>query len=370
MVAFILKLFLFSFSLCLKLDLIDDYFIYAYIGDSQKRYKLLVDPTYPYTFILKSYKSITKKIPDLNPLLFSNNYGNYSGKWIFDNFYFKEENITLEMKFLDIFYQKSNLLNADGVLGLGGYFNSDSNIYYYLNQLPQNCSKNIAIFDKKNKKISICEDKSTKTKKLTIALNYDSKEEQGLVDISKINYLSNNNELKINNEAFIGIIPILIATNEVNQWVVENYLKEEEKEKKNKNSLSEEIQKYNSNYYLIENSPIKIIFNNTEYLYKNNDRKNMTYINSFLDLNEFESNINKKKNKWYLGLDNKNIERVEFDYEKGEIDILLYSYKYIIIRIILFILVLIFFIYAALNVLQKKKDKNPKSENEQELVDI
>ena len=61
MVSFILKLFLFSFSLCLKLDLIDDYFIYVYIGNSQTRYKLLVDPTYPYTFILKSYESTTKK---------------------------------------------------------------------------------------------------------------------------------------------------------------------------------------------------------------------------------------------------------------------------------------------------------------------
>ena len=364
MLPFILILFLFSITLCLKLDLIDDYFIYTYIGDLQTQFKLLVDPTYPFTFILKSYKSTTKKNPNLNPLLFSNNYGNYSGKWAIDIFHFKEENITLEIKFLDIYYKKSNLLNADGVLGLGGYFNSDSNIYYYLNKLPKNCPYNTAIYDKKNKKIYICEDKSTKSKKLTIALNYDSKEEQGLVDISKINFISdNNNELKIKNEAFIGIIPILMATNEVNNWILDNYLK----------NYPEEIKLINSNYSkqkIIENSPIKIIFNNTEYLYENNDIKNISFIKSFLNLNEFLNNINKKKNKWYLGLDNKNIERVEFDYDKREINILVYSYKYLIIRIILFIAVLAFFIFAVFNIFGKKKDKNPKNENEQELMDI
>lgn len=363
MLSFILILFIFSFSFCLKLDLIDDYFIYAYIGDSQTEFKLLVDPTYPYTFILKTYKSSTKKTPNLNPLLFTNNYGNYSGKWTIDIFHFKKENITIEIKFLDIYYKKSNLLNADGVLGLGGYFNSDSNIFYYLNKLPNNCSNNIIIYDKRNKKISICEDKSTKRQKLSIALNYDSKEEQGLVNISKINFISNNNELKIKNEAFIGIIPILMPTNEVNQWIIENYLK----------NYPEEIKLINSNYYkqeIIENSPIKIIFNNSEYLYENNDKKNISYIKSFLNLNEFIKNINEKKNKWYLGLDNKNIEIVEFDYDKREINILLRSYKYLIIRIILFIIVLGFFIFAVLKVFLKKRDKNPKNENEQELMDI
>ena len=363
MLSFILILFIFSLSLCLKLDLIDDYFIYAYIGDSQAQFKLLVDPTYPYTFILKTYRSTTKKNPNLDPLLFSNNYGNYSGKWTIDLFHFKEENITLEIKFLDVYYKKLNLLNVDGVIGLGGYFNSDSNIYYYLNKLPKNCSNNIAIYDKKNKKISICEYKSTKSQKLSIPLIYDSKEEQGLVDISKINFISNNNELEIKDEAFIGIIPILMPTDKVNQWIVENYLK----------NYPEEIKLINSNYSkqkIIENSPITIIFNNTEYLYENNDLKNISYINTFLNINGFKNNINKKTNKWYLGLDNKNIERVEFDYDNKEINILLYSYKYLIIRIILFILVLGFFIFAVLNVLRKKKDKNQKNENEQELMDI
>ena len=363
MILFILNLFIFSFSLCLKLDLIDDYFVYAYIGDSQTQFKLLVDPTYPFTFILKSYQSSTKKNPNLDPLLFSNNYGNYSGKWTIDIFHFKEENITIEIKFVDIYFKKTNLLNADGVLGLGGYFNSDSNIYYYLNKLPKNCSYNIATYDKKNKKISICEDKSTKSQKLIIPLNYDSKEEQGLIDISKIIFISDNNELKIKNEAFIGIFPILMPTNEVNQWIIENYLR----------NYPEEIRLINSNYSkqkIIENSPIKIIFNKTEYLYENNEIKNISYIKSILDLNEFGNIINKKKNKWYLGLDNKNIERVEFNYGKREINIYLKTYKYLIIRIILFIIVLIFFIFAVLNVFGKKKDKNPKNENEQELMDI
>ena len=78
MIKLILSVIVISFSLSLKLDLIDDYFIYAYIGDSQTKFKLLVDPTYQYTYILNSYQSKTKKNPELAPLLFTNSTNHYS----------------------------------------------------------------------------------------------------------------------------------------------------------------------------------------------------------------------------------------------------------------------------------------------------
>ena len=75
-------------------------------------------------------------------------------------------------------------------------------------------------------------------------------------------------------------------------------------------------------------------------------------------------------NNWYLGLDKKNVERVVIDYNKRGIDIFIKSYRYLIIRLILFMLILGFFIYALIDVLTKKKNKNTKNENEQELMDI
>ena len=365
MLSFIHFLFIISFSLSLKLDLIDGYFIYAYLGDSQTKLKLLVDPTYPFTYILNSnsYKSKTKKSPELTPFLFSNIYGNYSGKWVIDTFHFKEENITIEMRFLDIYYKKFNLLNADGVLGLGNYFNSEFNIYYYLNQKENNCSKNLAIYDKKNKKVIICDsEQSTKSNKFIIPLNYYSKDGQGLIDISKINLGLNDNELEIKNKAFIGLIPMLIPTKKETEWIVDNYLKKN-KEKKDKNFKYDEEA-------IIENSLIKIDFDKNDYLYEKNDKKNISYIKSFLNLEEFQNNFKNKINKWYFGLDTKDIERVEFDFDKKELNVFIYSYKYLIIRISLFILIFGFFVYSVLNVFHKKKKKNPKNENEQELMDI
>ena len=353
-----------SFSLNLKLDLIDDYFIYVYLGDSQTKFKLLVDPTYPYTYILKSYQSKTKTSSTLDSFSFINIYGNYSGKWAIDTYLFKEQNITIEMRFLDVYYKKNNILNADGVFGLGKYENSKFNIYYYLNRSPNTCSNNLAIYDKKNKKILICEsEQSTKSNKLLMPLKYDSKEGQGFIDILKISIGPNDNELQIKNEAFIGLIPILVPTKAASQFIVENYLKENNNELKDKNINNDEGA-------IIENSPIKFTFENNEYLYKNIDSKNLSYINSFLNLDEFQNNFKNKINEWYLGLTTKDIERVEFDFDKKEVNIIIYSYKYLTIRITLFILIFAFFIFSALNVFLKKKEKNPKNENEQELMDL
>ena len=360
--------FIFLFNIisvfCLKLDLIDDYFINVYIGDSHTKLKLLVDPTYQHTFILKPYDSRTRKSSYSNPLNFTNIYGNYSGKWTTDIFYFKEENITMEIQFLDIYDKKLNLLKADGVLGLGYYYYE--NIFFNLNCSHEN---DLVIYDKKNKKISICEpDQSTKSNKNTFSFGYNPQYTQGELTLSKINIESNNSEININKGSLVGLIPVLIPTYKETKLIFENYLKDEEKkgiktksEKKYSNDEMDEI---------VEKLSLKLLFEDKEYLYEYNDKKNISQIESFLDLDEFEKNIKNNINKWYIGLDNKDIERIEFNYDKQEINIFFISYKYLIIRITLFILPLGFFIYAILNVLKKKKENNPKSENEQELIDI
>ena len=118
---------------------------------------------------------------ELKPLLFSNLYGNYSGKWSLDTFYFKEENLTIEMKYLDIYYIKENILNIDGVLGLGSYIKQDANIYYNINQTTNNCFNKISTYDRKNKKIIICDtDTSSKLNNFVIDFSYNTFNYPGL----------------------------------------------------------------------------------------------------------------------------------------------------------------------------------------------
>jgi hypothetical protein len=208
------------FLICYLKVLVDDYFVNVYIGDSKTKYKLLIDPTYPFTYILKPYISKTKKNSELMPLLFSNFFGDYSGEWITDTFYFKEENLTIQMKFLDVYYKKSNTLIADGVLGLGSYIKHDSSIFYYINQTSHDCFNKISTYDRKNKKIIICDSEtSTKSNKFQINFSYNTFNEPGLITITKLDLIFNNTEKFLNDEAYIGLIPLLISPNEIDKWI-------------------------------------------------------------------------------------------------------------------------------------------------------
>ena len=363
---FIFLLLYFDYS-CLKLDIIDDYFVNVYLGDSREKFKLLIDPTYPFTYILKPYKSKTKKNSELKPLLFSNFFGNYSGEWSTDTFYFKESNLTIRMKFLDIYYKKFNILNADGVLGLGSYIKHDASIYYNINQTYHDCFNKISIYDRKNKEIIICDsESSTKSNKFNIDLSYYIFSQPGLITITKLNLILNKKEKDLNDEAYIGLFPIIISPNEIDKWVEDSFFESE--------GLTNKINKNNNNntdtQIITEKLYYSLHFDGKQYQYNYDENKNLNLINKFLDYDLFEDTIIQLKNKWYFGFDQKNIERVEFNFDNGKINVFVYSIKYLIIRISLFILVLGFFFYSFVNVFKKRKEKLPKNETEQELIDM
>ena len=268
------------------------------------------------------------------------------------------------MKYLDIYYKKRNILDVDGVLGLGSYIKHDASIYYNINKSLHNCLNKIATYDKKNKKIIICDsERGSKSSKFDINFSYNKFNYPGLIPITKLNLKLNNSELLLNAEAYIGLSPFLITSEEVKKKVEDIYFENESsKSKKNKKKNNAEIitEKLYYNIYLDEK----------EYEYNYDENKDINSIENVLNCDDFESNIKKTGNKWYFGFDQNNIERVEFDLEKGKINIFIFTYKYLIIRIGLFILILGIFIYAFIIVFQKKKNKGNKNEAEQELMDI
>lgn len=358
MFPYFLFLFLLSNFLCLKLDIIDDYFVNVYIGSSRRQFKLLIDPTYPFTYIFKPYQSKTKMNAELKPLLFSNLYGNYSGKWSLDTFYFKEENLTIEMKYLDIYYIKENILNIDGVLGLGSYIKQDANIYYNINQTTNNCFNKISTYDRKNKKIIICDtDTSSKLNNFVIDFSYNTFNYPGLITITKLDLLTNNKEIGLNDEVYVGLVPLFISPSNVQKWIEELYFE------------NEKIINMTEAQIIIDKLNYKIYFDDQEYLYNYNENMDLSIISKYMNLERFEDNIVNLKNKWYFGFDQSNIERVEFNFNDGNIKVFVYSFKYILIRMTLFIIVFGIFIYAFIIVFQKRKGKNIKNETEQELLE-
>ena len=359
MFPYFLFLFLLSNFLCLKLDIIDDYFVNVYIGSSKRQFKLLIDPTYPFTYIFKPYQSKTKMNAELKPLLFSNLYGNYSGKWSLDTFYFKEENLTIEMKYLDIYYIKENILNIDGVLGLGSYIKQDANIYYNINQTTNNCFNKISTYDRKNKKIIICDtDTSSKLNNFVIDFSYNTFNYPGLITITKLDLLTNNKEIGLNDEVYVGLVPLFISPSNVQKWIEELYFE------------NEKIINMTEAQIIIDKLNYKIYFDEQEYLYNYNENMDLNTISKYMNLEKFEDNIVNLKNKWYFGFDQSNIERVEFNFNDGNIKVFVYSFKYILIRMTLFIIVFGIFIYAFIIVFQKRKGKNIKNETEQELLEM
>ena len=359
MFPYFLFLFLLSNFLCLKLDIIDDYFVNVYIGSSRRQFKLLIDPTYPFTYIFKPYQSKTKMNVELKPLLFSNLYGNYSGKWSLDTFYFKEENLTIEMKYLDIYYIKENILNIDGVLGLGSYIKQDANIYYNINQTTNNCFNKISTYDRKNKKIIICDtDTSSKLNNFVIGFSYNTFNYPGLITITKLDLLTNNKEIGLNDEVYVGLVPLFISPSNVQKWIEELYFE------------NEKIINMTEAQIIIDKLNYKIYFDEQEYLYNYNENMDLNTISKYMNLEKFEDNIVNLKNKWYFGFDQSNIERVEFNFNDGNIKVFVYSFKYILIRMTLFIIVFGIFIYAFIIVFQKRKGKNIKNETEQELLEM
>ena len=359
MFPYFLFLFLLSNFLCLKLDIIDDYFVNVYIGSSRRQFKLLIDPTYPFTYIFKPYQSKTKMNAELKPLLFSNLYGNYSGKWSLDTFYFKEENLTIEMKYLDIYYIKENILNIDGVLGLGSYIKQDANIYYNINQTTNNCFNKISTYDRKNKKIIICDtDTSSKLNNFVIDFSYNTFNYPGLITITKLDFLTNNKEIGLNDEVYVGLVPLFISPSNVQKWIEELYFE------------NEKIINMTEAQIIIDKLNYKIYFDEQEYLYNYNENMDLNTISKYMNLEKFEDNIVNLKNKWYFGFDQSNIERVEFNFNDGNIKVFVYSFKYILIRMTLFIIVFGIFIYAFIIVFQKRKGKNIKNETEQELLEM
>ena len=359
MFPYFLFLLLLSNFLCLKLDIIDDYFVNVYIGSSRRQFKLLIDPTYPFTYIFKPYQSKTKMNAELKPLLFSNLYGNYSGKWSLDTFYFKEENLTIEMKYLDIYYIKENILNIDGVLGLGSYVKQDANIYYNINQTTNNCFNKISTYDRKNKKIIICDtDTSSKLNNFVIDFSYNTFNYPGLITITKLDLLTNNKEIGLNDEVYVGLVPLFISPSNVQKWIEELYFE------------NEKIINMTEAQIIIDKLNYKIYFDEQEYLYNYNENMDLNTISKYMNLEKFEDNIVNLKNKWYFGFDQSNIERVEFNFNDGNIKVFVYSFKYILIRMTLFIIVFGIFIYAFIIVFQKRKGKSIKNETEQELLEM
>lgn len=348
------------------MNIIENYFVEVYFGYPMQKLKLVIEPTSPYSYILKKYDSKTKNyVEKSKTMTFSNAYGQFTGVWIKDKVYLtKDKNFNFEFKFLEI-NNTTSLLNVDGVLGLGYSLEfPDGSIYYYLKKMDAAFSdiKNVMTFDSRNSMITIGEIAKTEKTHNPIKLSLVSHEKYpgGYVDLKRI-YVSHE-ELDLNDRTLLGLMPIIVAPKTRKEWLQDVYFP----------------------HLLVNNSQIDIVHDQTKLYseiyatkFKDNESPVMQIEDYYFEYeyfrirkNRFKSNIRFGDNWqnpmecWYIGLPTIYIDRADFDFDNREVTLFRQkdfhkSYFQFGTKILLFIIAVCFLIYAIVYILRIKPPKNP-----------
>ena len=341
-------LILFKISLCIKLKILDEDFIKIRIGNPQTELKLLIDPVSPFTYIFKNFKSSTTE--KLESTIFQNAFGTYEGEWQNDFFFLTEDPFfNIKLRYVKVLKTKSNF-HVDGVFGLGyhsGY--PESNIYSVLNKIHSLFNmKKLLSYDKKKKLLTIGEIPLREySNPVRLPIYHKEGKIETFIKLSSISFMNKNTREihyeDINDDAVLGLFPILIAPKLRYFWMNNTYIPK--------------IIEFNTSYYIlpqkkkffsdiyihkINNSVItSIILNKFGYKYKFAEKIDGGYRSLMRLGDDFRNPLPY----WYLGIDTLNIDRLDFDFNLYVVRIfsntaydidgnkLLFLFKYILLTI-------------------------------------
>ena len=228
-ISYIILFTLITFSLSLKIPIVDEDFIEVLVGSKPTAMKLLIDPTAPFSYILSDFESTTTHTFS-SDYEFKNIYGNFKGNWESDFFYLTSDKVfNLRIKYLKV-KTKNSVLNVDGVIGLGfsKQFDEDCSIFQILHKMTDVLSiENLMSYDKKKKMLTIGS--------LPIGDNYNpvkfplyegEKEYPAtFVNLTKIRFIEGKEkkDWEINSKAKLGLMPVIVAPKQSIDSVNENF---------------------------------------------------------------------------------------------------------------------------------------------------
>ena len=339
---------IFQISKCLKLKIIDEDFIKIRIGNPQTEFKLLIDPVTPFTYIFKNFQSKTTE--KLESIIFENAFGTYEGEWQNDFFFLSDDPFfNIKLRYVKVLKTKSNF-HVDGVFGLGyhpGY--PESNIYSVLYKIHSLFKmKKLLSYDKKKKLLTIGEIPLREYSNPVILPIYHKEGKiETFIKLSSISFMDKNTRKidyeKLNDDAVLGLLPVLIAPKFRYCWMNFTYIPK--------------LIKYNTSYYFLPQSKkfftdvhfnninnnviTSIILNTFGYKYKFAEKKPGGY-RSLMRLGD---DVRNPLSYWYLGVDTLNIDRLDFDFNLYVVRIfsntayditgnkLMFLFKYILLTI-------------------------------------
>lgn len=349
-----------NFVFNLKINLKDNYFVDVYLGYPKQKFKFLVDPLSPFSYILKIYYSKTKIQKGLSEIKsFSNSYGEFAGVWVYDKIYLTEDkNFNFKFKFLDCNFKRT-LLNVDGVLGLGySPEYNDTSIYYYLHLMKDvfNNVNKLMSYDRINNLVTIGESSPLpeNPNPIKLVLSNHTNYTGYYVDLNKISIESTNFEIQ--EQALLGLIPMIIAPRNRSEWVKKDYLSSLTYKNNNTTIVKDKKKIFSDVYspFFKKDLKAKIYFDETDFEYDYYEKKNDTSIRSTVRIGDVWQNQMKC---WYVGIPLVNIDRADFNFESHNEAVTLYRHKDFkkslippIIKIGLFVIGIILFLFSIISI--------------------
>lgn len=368
----VLVLFLISSISALKIDIVDEDYIEVEVGSDKKPLKLVIDPTSPFSYLIKKVDSKTKETFS-ESFAFHTIYGKFEGNWEKDYFYLTSDKaFTFKLKYLQV-KSTDSVFNADGVIGLGfsKQIDQDCSIFSILGKMSDVFElKNAMSYDKAKKTLLIGEIPRTTGffNKVSFPV-FEGKKEYPATFVNLTDFAfstltpKNKTLVSLNATAKLGLMEVIVAPSKDENFLKSVYFPEftpKVNEHKDK-------EKFFVDYYLDETNKKKItemVFGEIAYKF-DHDFELEGKIKSNIRLG-----VQKEIDFWYVGIDLLGVSRADFDYENNTVT--LYSTNayningnkyFILLRAILFCIIVCILISTFVRCCcQKKKQKDIKDD--------
>ena len=373
-----------TFSLSMKINIVDEDYIEVLVGNPPVAKKLLIDPVAPFSYMLSDFNSTTTQTYGTHS--FKNVFGTFEGRWEKDFFYLtSDKTFALPLKFLKV-TKTNSILKADGVIGLGysKKIDEECSIYSVMQKMKDVFKiEKVMSYDKAKKLLTIGEfpapDNYNPVK--YPVFEGDESDPSTFVNISQIRAISNSNKnvtyINVNATAKLGLMPVIIAPKTAVKNLEENYYQFVEGEGSKRTTIHDK-EKFFSDVFFSENNKdtkTEIIFGKIAYKYDHTDEKDGKF-RSAIRIGDAEEN---PLNFWYIGIDLLNVHRADFNYnDENNATVILYSptaydifgsKAYILVMFVIFAIVFCTILGAVVRCLCSKKRQSEIKKGE-ELLEL
>lgn len=295
------------------------------IGYPAEKMKWFVDPSTPYSIVIKDTKSTTK-IASKDKETITNVFGTFEGHWETDFIYpTDDKEFTVKIKYFKV-DKTTSKFDGEGILGLGHPSeDKETSLFNILNNMKNVFEfKNALSYDKRSGYITIGElPKNNALNRVTFALEEKTigKTHASFLNLNELIVQNKDKKttsrLSIKEPALLTLMPVIIAPEKSKAKLENEYLPLIADSPKAQ--YKDEDDEFFEDMLVDKKDNVKaeMVFDSIAYTYDALDSKD----------NKFRSAIrlgNRKENKldyWYVGIDLLNVNRIDYNFDAQTVSI-------------------------------------------------